>query len=163
MKELSQKGSGKTSGKELRIVTRKVVNEDLIKKDPKKMKVLKVIELFKQISERSLTKLLYMLKEQKEIDTGYKFLMLGDSPTSRELAEDIRILLYLGLVETDPVTRRLKLTSNGQEFLEKNPLTGEEVEKLMRAVEEFKPKIEAEESATELALGYRRRRRRFRK
>ncbi|MCD6324149.1 MAG: hypothetical protein J7L55_03475 [Desulfurococcales archaeon] len=160
---MSQKGSGKSTGKELRIVSKKVISEDAVKKDLKKMKVLKIIESFKQISERSLSKLLYMLKEEKGIDVGYKFLMLGETPTSRGLAEDIRILLYLGLVETDPITRRLRLTSNGLEFLEKNPPQAEDLDELMQAVEEFKPKIEAEESAAELALGYRRRRRRFRR
>jgi uncharacterized protein YwgA len=159
---LSQKGSGKSSGKELRIVTKKVVSEDLVKKDAKKMKLLKIINELNQISERSLTKLLYLLKNEKNVDLGYKFIMLGDSPSSREVAEDLRILLYLGLLETDPITRRLRLTSNGKEFLENNPIEGPEVEELLKALEELKPKIEAEESTAELVLGRRRRRRRRR-
>ena len=106
-----------------------------------------------------------MLKNEKNVDVGYEFIMIGDTPSSRALAEDIRILLYLGLLETDPVTRRLRLTSIGEEFLEQNKLPEDEAEPLMKAIEELKPRIEAEESTTELLLRglRRRRRRRFRR
>ena len=157
---MSQKGSGKGAGKELRIVTKKVVTEDSVKKDLRKLRLMKVVDLFVQISERSLTKLLYMIKNEKNIDIGYDFIMIGYSPSCRSLADDLRILLYLGLIETDPVSRRLKLTSKGREFLEATHVTDSELEKIIKACEEFKPKIEAEESTTELMLRARRRRRR---
>ncbi len=157
---MSQKGTGK----ELRIVTKPVVTVDVVKRDPKKLKVLYIINEFGQISEMSLTNLIHTLKNEKGIDLGYNFIMIGDVPSSRDLAEDIRILLYLGLIETDPVTRKLRLTSNGQEFLEQNKLGGEDTEKLKEAIEELKPKIMSEESAAELLTRrFRRRRRRFRR
>ncbi len=160
---MSQKGSG--GSKELRIVTKPVVTVEVVKKDPKKLRILHIIQAMKEISERSLTNLVYMLKNEKNVDIGYEFIMIGDTPSSRALAEDIRILLYLGLLETDPTTRRLRLTSTGEEFLEQNKLPEDEAEPLMKAVEELKPRIEAEESTTELLLRGlgRRRRRRFRR
>ncbi len=160
---MSQKGSG--GSKELRIVTKPVVTIEVVKKDPKKLRILYTIYVMKEISERSLTNLIYMLKNEKNVDMGYEFIMIGNTPSSRTLAEDIRILLYLGLLETDPVTRRLRLTSTGEEFLEQNKLPENEAESLMKAVEELKPKIEAEETTTELLLRglRRRRRRRFRR
>lgn len=157
---MSQKGTGK----ELRIVTKPVVTVDVVKRDPKKLKVLYIINEFGQISEMSLTNLTHALKNEKGIDIGYNFIMIGDVPSSRDLAEDLRILLYLGLIETDPVTRKLRLTSNGQEFLEQNKLSDEDAEKIKEAVEELKPKIMSEESAAELLTRrLRRRRRRFRR
>lgn len=157
---MSQKGGGK----ELRIVTRPVVTDDVVKRDPKKQRILFIINEFKQLTEKSLVKLVYELKKEKDLDLGYSFIMLGDTPSSKELAEDLRILLYLGLIETDPVSRKMKLTANGEEFLEKNPVTGEDIDKLKEAIEELKPKIMSEESAAELITrGYRRRRRRPRR
>ena len=159
---MSQKGSGKGTGKELRIVTKKVVTEDIVKKDIRKLRLMKIIDLFTQISERGLTKLLYMIKGEKGVDVGYEFIMIGDTPSSRDLADDLRILLYLGLIETDPISRRLRLTSKGKEFLELTQVSDSELEEIIKACEDLRPKIEAEESATQLMLGARRRRRRRR-
>jgi molybdopterin converting factor small subunit len=113
---LSQKGSGKSSGKELRIVTKKVVSEDLVKKDAKKMKLLKIINELNQISERSLTKLLYLLKNEKNVDLGYKFIMLGDSPSSREVAEDLRILLSYKYPQIKDILKISRFAVNGEYY-----------------------------------------------
>ncbi len=155
---MSQKGS---SGKELRIVTRPVVTIDAVKKDLKKLLLLHVIKEMKEISERSLSKLIHMLKDEKGVDLGYEFLVIGDVASSRALAEDLRILLYLGLIETHPVTRKLRLTSTGEEFLEQNPVDEEKLKEIKEALEELKPKILAEESTADILMrGFRRRRRR---
>ncbi len=160
---LSQKSG---SSKELRIVTKPVVTIDAVKKDPKKLRILHIVKEMGKISERSLTNLVYMLKKDKNTDIGYDFLVIGDTPSCRALAEDLRILLYLGLLETDPITRKLRLTSAGAEFLEQNKLSDEELENLRKAIEELKPRIVAEETTTDILLrGLRRggRRRRFRR
>ncbi len=159
---MSQRGS---SGKELRIVTKPVVTIDAVKKDSKKLLLLNIIREIKEISERSLSKLIYMLKSEKGIDIGYEFLVISDVASSRALAEDLRILLYLGLIETHPVTRKLRLTSAGEEFLEQNPVDEEKLREVKEALEELKPKILAEESTTDILMRglRRRRRRRFRR
>jgi hypothetical protein len=159
---LSQKGTGK----ELRIVTKPVVTEEAVIKDPKKLKLLHIIDNVKEISEKALIYLLYWLKTDKEKDLGYNFIIVGDIPNSKELREDIHVLLYLGLLEADPRTRKLKLTSAGKEFLEKHGIPKEELEDTYKDLEDLKPKINAIDVAVEMMLrsmgGGRRRRRKRR-
>ena len=149
-----------TTAKELKIFSRPVVTCDDIKKDKRKMTLLHIIKLVGEISERGLTKLLYILKEEKDIDVGYKFILIGEIPNSKELLEDVRVLLYLGILETNPVTRKLRLTSSGTEFLESNKMPEDEMGKLEDCINEVKPKVLTEEATTEMLLrGIRARRR----
>ena len=127
-----------------------VVTIDHIKKDPRKMKLLHIINHIGAISEKALTYLLYYLKE-KGLDLGYNFIVIGSKPMSKDVLEDIMALLYVGLVENDPRTKKLRLTSNGMEFMEKNALAPEEVKDLLAAVDELKPKITPIDAEVELA------------
>jgi len=102
------------------------------------------------IYERSLAHLVYWLQNEKGIDLGYNFFMVGDVPTSKELHEDIIALLYVGYAETDPKTKKLRLTNDGKEFLERKGVDQEFFEKLRAAVEELKPKIAALDAQIEL-------------
>lgn len=158
-----------SSTKELKIVTRPVVTIDAVKRDLKKMRLLHIVKLMEQVSERGLTMLLYKLRDVKDFDLGYRFIVINNIPNSKDLLEDVRVLLYLGLLETDLVTRRLKLTSAGREFLDKEGgvIGDEELSKLKEMIEELKPAIRSEDTATEMLLrevkllkGRRRRRRR---
>ncbi len=155
----------KGATKELKIVTRKVVTLDHVKKDPRKLHVLYIINEFSEISEKSLTNLIYLMKSEKGVDLGYEFVMLGETPNSKELLEDIRILLYLGILETDPVTRKLRLTSTGKEFFESVRIDESTATKLKEGIEAFKNKILSEEKTLEMLMRSargRRRRGRFR-
>jgi len=154
--------------KELVIVTRPVVTPQEVERDPRKKKLmllLKALEDQGGIYERSLVNLVYWLKTEKDIDLGYNFYLVGDVPTSRDLHDDIMALLYVGYAETDPRTKKLRLTNDGKEFLEKKWFDQELYQKLKAAVEELRPKIAALDAQIELttllsrAAGPRRRRR----
>ncbi len=136
--------------KELKTFSMQVVTPEHIKRDERKMKLLHVIQHLGAISEKALTYLLYYLKE-KGMDLGYHFIVIGGKPMSREVIDDLMALLYTGLVENDPRTKKLRLTSNGMDFMEKNALPKEAVEDLLKAVDELKPKIAPIDAEIELS------------
>lgn len=138
--------------KELKVFSKQVVTVDEVRKDKRKLMLLHVIRSMGGISERGLSVLLHTLKSQKNMDIGYNFVLVGEIPNSKELLEDIRVLLYLGLLETDPSTRKLKLTSSGLEFLETSKLPEDELSKLEEYINEIKPKVIAEEATIEMLL-----------
>ncbi|MCC6022429.1 MAG: hypothetical protein LM560_04865 [Desulfurococcaceae archaeon] len=136
--------------KELRIVTRPVITIDSIRNDESKIKLLYIIKHLKSISEKALINLVYLLQTESKVKFKYSFTTIGGIPFSKQLRDDINILLYLGLIETDAVTRKLKLTSNGLEFLEKNPLNQEELNNLISSVDGLKSKVNAIEAEIDL-------------
>ncbi len=153
----------KTSGKkkepvsgtkrELVIIARPAVTPQQIERDNRKkslLLVLKAVEDQGGIYERSLVSLVYWLKNEKDLDLGYNFYLVGDTPTSKELHEDIVALLYVGYAETDPRTRKLRLTNDGKEFLEKKWFDEELYKKIKAAVDELRPKIAALDAQIEL-------------
>ena len=140
--------------KEIKIVTRPVVTIDAIKRDSRKLKLLHIIDMIGQISEKGLTQLIYKLKDDKGIDLGYKFFSIAGMPNSKELLEDIKVLLYLGLVESDLISRKLRLTSLGKEFLssEGDRVSKEYLENISNALEELKTYIQSLDSTTEIVI-----------
>ncbi|MEM3948653.1 MAG: hypothetical protein QXM76_03575 [Zestosphaera sp.] len=102
-----QQASSTSTSKELRIVARPVATLDAVRKDPDKLKLLNIIGRLGAISERGLTNLVYLLVNEKKMGLKYTFIMVDQIPNSKELSEDVRLLLYLGLVETEPTLRRL--------------------------------------------------------
>ncbi len=156
---MSQKAE-KSVSKELKIVTRPVVTIDAAMRDGRKMGVMAVISSLNEISERGLVNCLYILKTEKGRDLGYQFQVVGRAVNSRELLEDVRILLYLGLLEVTG-SRKLRLTSLGKEVLEKlGPEWRERLEELSKAVEEVKQRVLSEESLLSMVSSAERRRRR---
>jgi len=157
---VSQKAE-KTVSKEIKIVARPVVTLDDVSKDLRKVSLLEVVRNLGEVSERGLINSLYILKSEVGKDLGYQFQVVGSSVSSREVLEDIRVLLYLGLLEVSP-SRKLRLTSLGREFLEK--LGGglkERLEDLAKSVEGIKQRVLSEDSLLNLApAGGRRGRRR---
>ncbi len=139
--------------KELVIIARPAVTLDQVKADPRKRNLLLVLlalEKLRGIYERSLAHLLYWLKTEKNIDLGYEFFLVGDTPTSKQLHEDLVALLYLGLAETDPRTKKLRITNDGKEFLKTVGYDEELLKKIEDAIEELKPKITTIEAQIEL-------------
>lgn len=137
--------------KELKIVTRPVITIDSIKGDTTKLKLLHIIKHLSSVSEKGLTYLIYLLQSEAKIQLKYSFINIGGVPCSKQLRDDINVLLYLGLVETDAVSRKLKLTSNGVEFLEKHGLSGEELKTLSTSVDELKSKISSIDAEADLS------------
>jgi len=142
---LSQKAE-KTVSKELKIVTRPVVTVDEVLKDSRKVGVLSVVSRLGEVSERGLVNALYILKTEKGKDLGYQFQVVGKAVNSRDLLEDVRILLYLGLLEVTE-RRKLRLTSLGKELLDKvGASAGGSLDEVLQAVEEIKQRVISEDS-----------------
>ncbi|NPA98450.1 MAG: hypothetical protein GXO43_03630 [Crenarchaeota archaeon] len=151
-----------SKSKELKIVTRHVITIDDIKKDPRKVKLLYIINVTGGISEKALQYLLYYMKEEG-YDLGYKFVMLGTVPSSKEVLNDTLALRYVGLLETNP-RRKLVVTSLGKEFLDKEGdkyLNDDEKDQIKKLVEELRVKIAPIDAEVELMSRPRRRRRRL--
>ncbi len=158
----SQRSSSKS--KELKIITKHVITIDDIKRDQRKIKLLYIIQTYGGISEKALQHLIYNMKDSG-YDLGYKFIMLGNTPSSKELHNDLVALLYVGLTETNP-RRKIIVTSLGKEFLEnmKDSIPSEDRDSIKKLVDELRIKVTPIDMEVELAsrtLGRRRRRRFF--
>jgi len=136
--------------KELKVFMTQVVTPENVKKDPKKMILLNIVKALGSASEKSIVYLLYLIQKERGINLGYKFLVVGNSPVSREVIEDLKALQYVGFIESDPQTRKIRLTSNGQEFLEKNPINIPYINEVLNSIEEFRQKVMAIEAEIEL-------------
>lgn len=157
---MSQKAE-KSVSKELKIVSRPVVTIEEAVKDNRKVGILSIVSNLGEISERGLINCLYILRTEKGKDLGYSFQVIGSAVNSRELLEDIRILLYLGLFEVTE-SRKLRLTSLGRELLDKlSSGQRERLEELLKVVEEVKQRVLSEDNLLNmLSQGGRGRRRR---
>jgi len=137
---LSQPGS-QTKSKELKLVTKQVVTSDSVKEDKRKLQLLYLISNFDGISEKAL---LYAISELKNkgLDLGYSIVTLGNNVTSPQVKDDLTALLYLGLLENDQA-KMLKVSSNGKDFLESNPVDEAFKNQLTSLIQELKEKIRA--------------------
>jgi hypothetical protein len=137
---LSQPGS-QTKSKELKLVTKQVVTSDSVKEDKRKLQLLYLISNFDGISEKAL---LYAISELKNkgLDLGYTIVTLGNNVTSPQVKDDLTALLYLGLLENDQA-KMLKVSSNGKDFLESNPVDEAFKNQLTSLIQELKEKIKA--------------------
>jgi len=137
---LSQPGS-QTKSKELKLVTKQVVTSDSVKEDKRKLQLLYLISNFDGISEKAL---LYAISELKNkgLDLGYNIITLGNNVTSPQVKDDLTALLYLGLLENDQA-KMLKVSSNGKDFLESNPVDEAFKNQLASLIQELKEKIKA--------------------
>lgn len=115
---MSQPGQT-TKSKELKLVTKQVISPTVLKEDLRKLKLLYIIKSLGSVSERALILLLYE-GSQKGLNLDYSFNVIGNNVFSPMIKEDLTSLLYLGYIETDPVTKKLKVSSNGEEALEQN-------------------------------------------
>ncbi len=157
MPDKTQQQQQKT--KELKVFSTQVVTLDQIRSDPRKMRLLFAISTLKEVSEKGLAYMIQYIKEEKKIDMGYNVIKLGNKLIVRELPDDIKALLYVGLIEVDPKTKKLRLTSNGQEFLEKIS-KNEDIDNIIKIVDELRNKIvviDEEVSITTLSTFQRRR------
>ena len=137
---MSQPGS-QTKSKELKLVTKQVVTPDSVKEDKRKLQLLYLISNFDGISEKAL---LYAISELKNkgLDLGYNIVTLGNNVTSPQVKDDLTALLYLGLLEIDQA-KMLKVSSNGKDFLENNPVDEAFKNQLTSLIQELKEKIKA--------------------
>jgi len=127
--------------KELKTFSVQVVTLETVKNDRRKLALLNMIKVLNSVSEKGLTYLINIIHEEKKIDLGYSIVKLGNRFIVRELSEDIKALLYVGLVETDPKSKKLQLTSRGREFLENLQVADSKLDEILRIVEEQKSRV----------------------
>jgi hypothetical protein len=104
--------------KELKIVSTQVITKDRVFQNPKFMSLLYLISKLGAVHERTLQIVIHDL-QGKGADFGYQFNLLGNDPYSPVLKNDIVALLYTGLAEAEPRYRKIRLTGDGKEALEK--------------------------------------------
>ncbi len=113
-----QEGKG---GKELKIISVQVVTPDQVVKNPRQMGLLYIIDRLGPTHEKTLQHIVYIIQEDYNVDLGYQFRKIGNTPYSPQLKADLTALLYVGFVETEPsLYRKLRTTSSGKDALEKN-------------------------------------------
>jgi len=127
--------------KELKTFSVQVVTLETVKNDRRKLVLLNMIKVLNSVSEKGLTYLINIMHEEKKIDLGYSIVKLGNRVIVRELSEDIKALLYVGLVETDPKSKKLQLTSRGKEFLENLQVADSKLDEILRIVEEQRSRV----------------------
>lgn len=139
-----------TRSKEIKIITRQVVTLDDIKREPNKVKLLYIISLFGEISDKALNYLICEMKN-RGYDLGYSFTSIGNIPSSRELYNDLIALKYTGLVETS-ISRKNILSSLGKEFLDKysNIIPDQEREVIKKLIDELRMKVKPIDLEVEL-------------
>ena len=140
--------------KELKTFSTQVVTLDAIKNDKRKMTLLHIIKVLNAVSEKGLSYLVTVLHDEKKVDLGYTIVRLGNRVIVKDLLEDIKALLYVGLIESDPKTKKLQLTSRGKEFLESLQIADTKLSEVLSSVEELKSRVIAvdEEVATAAQL-----------
>jgi hypothetical protein len=141
-----------TKGKELKIVTRHVVSLTDVEKNPRLIKLLYITSLFKDISEKALLHLLYYMR-QNGYDLGYNFVVIGQTPTSKDVSSDLAVLKYLGLLEVNE-KKKLATSSLGKEFIVKHLETTlkNEKEAIDKLVNELKVKIAPIDAEVEIKV-----------
>lgn len=144
----SSSGQEKKS-KELKLEAKQLITKEQVMQVPRLMKLLKLIDMQGEISEKGLNYLVFKLKD-KGIDFGYKFFKVADAIVSKNLKEDIISLLYVEFLETVGRAKKLKLTSMGKEALSAVSLPENEIDEMKKAVEELKGEVAMIEAEVEL-------------
>ncbi len=142
--------------KEIKIEMKHVVKPEDVVKNERLMKLLFIMNLYGDVSEKGLINLIYELKEQG-YDLGYSFFKIGSTITSKQLREDMLSLLYVDFVETVGRAKKLRVTSLGKEALSKISINEEEASKIKNLIDKVKPKIASIDAEVELFHTARRR------
>ena len=88
---------------------------------PEPLKVLRIIGEFKEIKGKiNIHKIVYSYQVNKGINLGYKFVNYSFGPYSKELEEDIKLLITLGLVSESRKGdgTRIRITEEGIKVLQ---------------------------------------------
>ncbi|ACP36086.1 conserved hypothetical protein [Sulfolobus islandicus L.S.2.15] len=135
---MSQPGQQKS--KDVKMVSKQVISTNIINEDKRKLQLLYIIRQIGKLTEKSIIMLLYELK-QKGVDLGYQFNVIGNNVFSLMAKEDLTSLLYLGLIENDPVSKKIGISNNGIEILDKTHIEEDFKNKVAQALNEIKTKI----------------------
>ncbi len=146
-KQQESKGS-----KELKITTIHVVTPDKVLSNERQVSLLYLIDKFGPLHEKTIMKLVYMLNE-KGYNLGYNFRLVGDSPYSPELKNDLVALLYVGFIEAETTLyRKLRTTGEGKDALAKANVPKGLIDVINKNFEEFRNTASMVDSELDLQI-----------
>ncbi|MCI4396035.1 MAG: hypothetical protein JHC28_00545 [Thermoprotei archaeon] len=154
-KMMSAPSGQEKKGKEVKFETKQLITKEQVMQNQKLMKLLKIIDMVGEISEKGLNHLMYKLNE-KGISFGYKFFVVGNAVVSKSLKDDVLSLLYVEFLETVGRSKKLRPTSMGREALSLVQLPETEIEEIKKAIEEIKGELAMIEAESELGSMQRR-------
>jgi len=147
----SKQQEGKGS-KELKITTIHVVTPDKVLSNERQVSLLYLIDRFGPLHEKTVMKLAYMLSE-KGYNLGYNFRLVGDSPYSPDLRNDLVALLYVGFIETESsLYRKLRSTGEGKDALAKARVPRGLIDVVNKNFEEFRNTASMVDSELDLQI-----------
>ncbi len=146
--------AGKT--KDLKIISVQVITRDRVVKNPRQMGLLYIIDRFGPIHEKTLQMLAYEI-QKRGAQLGYNFTVVAGVPYSPEFRNDLVALTYVGFVEVNPrKNRRLQVTSDGKEALEKYGVPKSVIEVIERHFVDLRNTAMLKDSEIDIALKKRR-------
>jgi hypothetical protein len=150
--------------KDFKLVTFKVVTLDQVLKNERLMNLLYLLSKFKELNERTIYHLVHEVQE-KGLNLGYSFFIVGGHPNSKQLKDDLVALMYVDLVEANPRTKKVKLTGQGLDIIEgyTKELPADKKSLMDNIVDEIKKKITVLDNEVDLEMALKRNRRRGRR
>jgi hypothetical protein len=150
--------------KDFKLVTFKVVTLDQVLKNERLMNLLYLLSKFKELNERTIYHLVHEVQE-KGLNLGYSFFVVGGHPNSKQLKDDLVALMYVDLVEANPRTKKVKLTGQGLDIIEgyTKELPADKKSLMDNIVDEIKKKITVLDNEVDLEMALKRNRRRGRR
>ncbi|MEM3253714.1 MAG: hypothetical protein QXP23_04360 [Fervidicoccaceae archaeon] len=146
---MSASGTQEKKSKEVKFETKQVITREQVMQNQRLMKLLKIIDMVGEISEKGLNFLMYKLNE-KGVSFGYKFFAVGNSVVSKNLKDDVISLLYVEFLETVGRSKKLKPTSMGKEAISMTQFHEAEIEEIRKALDELKGELVMIEAESEL-------------
>ncbi|MGB9725125.1 MAG: hypothetical protein ACP5LZ_03665 [Fervidicoccaceae archaeon] len=146
---MSASSGQEKKGKEVKFETKQLITREQVMQNQRLMKLLKIIDLVGEITEKGLNFLMYKLNE-RGISLGYKFFAVGNAVVSKSLKDDVISLLYVEFLETVGRSKKLRPTSMGKEALSMVQFQEPEIEEIKKAIEELKGELIMIEAESEL-------------
>ncbi|MGC9114419.1 MAG: hypothetical protein ACP5HH_00185 [Fervidicoccaceae archaeon] len=146
---MSASSGQEKKGKEVKFETKQLITREQVMQNQRLMKLLKIIDLVGEITEKGLNFLMYKLNE-RGISWGYKFFAVGNAVVSKSLKDDVISLLYVEFLETVGRSKKLRPTSMGKEALSMVQFQETEIEEIKKAIEELKGELIMIEAESEL-------------
>ncbi|MCE4615311.1 MAG: hypothetical protein F7B60_07285 [Desulfurococcales archaeon] len=150
--------------KDFKLVTFKVITLDQVLKNERLMNLLYLLSKFKELNEKTIYHLVHEVQE-KGLNLGYNFFVVGGHPNSKQLKDDLVALMYVDLVEAEPRTKKVKLTGHGLDIIESytKELSLDKKSLTDNILEEIKKKIMVLDNEVDLEMTLRKNRRRGRR
>ena len=150
--------------KDFKLVTFKVITIDQVLKNERLMGLLYLLSKFKELNEKTIYHLVHEVQE-KGYNIGYRFFIVGGHPNSKQLKDDLVALMYVDLIEAEPKTKKVKLTGQGFDAIEKhaNEMPADKRSLIDNIIDEIKKKIMILDNEVDLEMTLRKNRRRGRR